>query len=69
MRMIKNLFKKEKTWRINKKSMSNEDVYEEIMRERVLKLLEEEIRRINDSKLYKGKILVWQLQKKKNTPL
>jgi len=38
--------------------MSNEDVYEEIMRERVLKLLEEEIRRINDSKLYKGKILV-----------
>jgi len=33
--------------------MTNEDVDEQIKRERVLKLLEEEIRRINVCKLYK----------------
>ena len=43
--------REEKTWRLNKISMTNEDINEEIKRERALKLLEEEIRRINVRKL------------------
>ena len=43
--------REEKIWRINKRSMTNEDVDEGIKERRVLELFEGEIGRINDCKL------------------